>query len=171
MIRERWALAARPIDMRAHRFVLAAVAAVLVAGGCTAAPSPSVEPSPFPATPSPVVPSASGPAPSTVRPSPPLRPPSPPPREPTGRSPMPPPPSEIQNPLPGPERRLTGTVSRSGGCTVLVVGTRRWALVGHSVATLADGARMRVTGTLTTVPAGCAADMAVSVTRAEPAAT
>lgn len=82
---------------------------------------------------------------------------------------MPPPPSEIQNPLPGPERRLTGTINRSGGCTVLVVGTRRWALVGHGVTTLTDRARMRVTGTLTTVPTGCAADMALSVTRAEPA--
>jgi hypothetical protein len=84
---------------------------------------------------------------------------------------MPPPPSEIQNPLPGPERRLTGTISRSGGCTVLVVGTRRWALVGHGVTTLADGTLMRVTGTLTTVPTGCPADMALSVTRAEPAST
>ena len=82
---------------------------------------------------------------------------------------MPPPPSEIQNPLPGPDRRLTGTVTRSDGCIVLVVGARRWALVGHGVTALTDGARMRVTGTPTTLPAGCTADMALSVTRAEPA--
>jgi hypothetical protein len=169
MIRELRAVAARPIDMRAHRFALVALAAVLAVGGCTAAPSP--EPSPSRATPSPVAPSASGPGPSAVRPPPAGRPSSPPPLSPTRKPPMPPPPSEIQNPLPGPERRLTGTVTRSAGCTVLVVGTRRWALVGHGVTTLADGTLMRVTGTLTTVPTGCAADMALSVTRAEPAST
>lgn len=82
---------------------------------------------------------------------------------------MPPPPSEVQNPLPGPERRLTGTITRSGGCTVLVVGTRRWALVGPGATTLSEGVRMRVTGTLTPMPAGCTADLALSFTRAEPA--
>jgi hypothetical protein len=51
---------------------------------------------------------------------------------------------------------------------MLVVGERRWALVGGNATTLPAGTRMRVTGGLTAVPAGCDADMALTVTRAEP---
>jgi hypothetical protein len=169
---ERGGPAVRPIDMRAHRYALAALlVAALAAGGC-AGRSPSAAPSPE--APSPGLPTAASPspgAPSPGGPSPPVAASTPPPRPaPTTKgTPMPPPPSEIQNPLPGPERRLTGTVSRSGGCVVLVVGERRWALVGAAAAGLTSGARMRVTGAMAAVPAGCDADMAVAVTRAEPA--
>jgi hypothetical protein len=170
MIGERPAAGARRIDMRAQRLALAGLLAVLTAGGCTTrSPAPVDSPPPPSASPSSVPPPSAVP-PSARAPSAP--PPSaavPPPRPTTGGPPMPPPPGDIQNPLPGPERRLTGTVTRAGSCLALVVGERTWAVVGPGARGMEAGRRMRVTGNLTAVPDGCDADMAITVTNAEPA--
>ncbi|TDC43855.1 hypothetical protein [Micromonospora sp. KC213] len=70
----------------------------------------------------------------------------------------PPPPSggEIPGGLPWGGRTLTGTVKRSGGCTMLVVGTRRWALTGAAAEALNPGDRVTVHGALAPRPAACA---------------
>jgi hypothetical protein len=56
------------------------------------------------------------------------------------------------------QRTVTGTVVRTGGCTVLVVGQVRWVLTGDIAATLAAGSRMKVTGNLTNQPSSCAGE-------------
>jgi hypothetical protein len=61
----------------------------------------------------------------------------------------------VPGPLPWGSRTLTGVVERSGDCTMLVVGQRRWALTGKAAATLVPGAKVTVRGSLTTRPAGC----------------
>lgn len=86
---------------------------------------------------------------------------------------VPPAPSgDVPGPLPWGARTLTGVVERSGDCTMLLVGGRRWALTGPAAAALSPGAKVTVRGNLTTRPAGCGdRDLAqtVAVTRAEPA--
>jgi hypothetical protein len=156
---------ARRIDMRASRLALAGLlVTVVTVGGCTGGDAAPPTPAPSTSGPSTVTPSASaqdGVGTAPLRTTPPPKP------RPTSGATVPP--SEIPGPLPGPERRLTGTVDRAGGCAVLVVGERRWALLGRSADRLAAGARIRVSGRLTALPPGCDADMAVAVTRVEPA--
>lgn len=69
------------------------------------------------------------------------------------------------------QRTLTGTVQRAGGCTVLVVGERRWPLTGALAGSLTVGSRMTVTGNLAALPESCAneAGPALDVTHAAPA--
>ena len=62
---------------------------------------------------------------------------------------------EFPEGLPHGDRTLTGVVEESGGCLLLVVGTRRWALTGTAAEALAAGARVTVTGQVTTTGAGC----------------
>jgi hypothetical protein len=67
---------------------------------------------------------------------------------------------------------LTGTVRRTGGCTVLLVGTRRWPLVGDLAASLAAGSRVTVSGGLYPVSGACSATEsgpAIRVTSVQPA--
>jgi hypothetical protein len=52
-------------------------------------------------------------------------------------------------------RTVTGIVQRTGGCTVLVVGSVRWVLTGDLAASLNVGSRMTVTGNLTHRPSPC----------------
>ncbi|RSM69493.1 hypothetical protein DMB66_10870 [Actinoplanes sp. ATCC 53533] len=86
---------------------------------------------------------------------------------------VPPVPSgDVPGPLPWGARTLTGVVERSGECTMLLVGGRRWALTGPEAAALSPGAKVTVRGNLTTRPAGCGdRDLAqtVAVTRVETA--
>ena len=77
---------------------------------------------------------------------------------------------DVPGPLPWGARTLTGVVERSGDCTMLLVGRRRWALTGPAAAAISPGAKVRVRGNLTTRPAGCGdRDLAqtVAVTRVE----
>ena len=69
-------------------------------------------------------------------------------------------------------RTLTGTVQRSGTCTMLLVGQRRWALAGPVADGLAAGRRVKVTGHLTPRLAVCTGQetvQTVQVTRAHSA--
>ncbi|WP_157547880.1 hypothetical protein [Micromonospora sp. ATCC 39149] len=63
-------------------------------------------------------------------------------------------------------------MERSGGCTTLLVGTRRWALTGEAAEALNPGDRVTVHGALVPRPAACAdRDLAqtVAVARVDPA--
>jgi hypothetical protein len=118
--------------------------------------SPSIEPAPS-ATPTSATPTA---APSRSLP--------------VGPAGTPPPAGsgDVPGPLPWGGRTLTGVVERSGDCTMLLVGGRRWALTGEAAATLSPGERVTVQGSLTTRPAACAdRDLAqtVAVARVDPA--
>ena len=62
---------------------------------------------------------------------------------------------ELPGPLPLPDRAISGTVQRVGPCTVLLVGQRRWALLGPLAAQLKVGQRVRVSGPPATVPSMC----------------
>jgi hypothetical protein len=78
----------------------------------------------------------------------------------------------VPGPLPWGTRTLTGVVERSGDCTMLVVGRRRWALTGPKAAALSPGEKVTVRGSLDTRPAGCGdRDLAqtLAVARATPA--
>ena len=68
------------------------------------------------------------------------------------------------------QRTVTGVVKRQGGCTVLVVGERRWPLTGAIAAALPAGETRRVTGNLTQLPASCPGETgpAIEVTAASP---
>ncbi|TDC85758.1 hypothetical protein E1193_01500 [Micromonospora sp. KC606] len=90
----------------------------------------------------------------------------------TGVAPPSPPGGEVPGGLPWSGRTLTGTVERSGGCTTLLVGTRRWALTGEAAEALSPGDRVTVHGALAPRPAACAdRDLAqsVAVARVDPA--
>ncbi|PZF99044.1 hypothetical protein [Micromonospora deserti] len=79
---------------------------------------------------------------------------------------------EVPGPLPWGGRTLTGTVERVDGCTVLLVGERRWALTGAAAAALRPGDRITVHGGLTPRPAACGdpdVSDALAVNRVEPA--
>ena len=135
--------------------VLATVFAVGLTAGCTSA-------GPVTGTPSPSGSGGSGP--SAARST------APPPT--SSGAPAPgvtaSPGSELPyDPIP---RTLTGSVERSGGCTVLVVGARRWALTGALAGSLTVGSRVTVTGNLIQVPDSCSAEQgpAVQVTRLMP---
>jgi hypothetical protein len=69
------------------------------------------------------------------------------------------------------QRTVTGIVERTSGCTVLVVGTQRWALIGDLADSLNAGSRMTVTGYLTHQPPSCTteAGSGIQVTKAIPA--
>ena len=70
-------------------------------------------------------------------------------------------PGEVPGELPHGSRTLTGVVERSGDCTLLRVGDRRWGLTGTPAETLTAGDRVTVTGQITTAGADCAgADVA-----------
>ncbi|EEP70517.1 conserved hypothetical protein [Micromonospora sp. ATCC 39149] len=87
-------------------------------------------------------------------------------------SPLPPSGGDIPGGLPWGGRTLTGAVERSGGCTTLLVGTRRWALTGEAAEALNPGDRVTVHGALVPRPAACAdRDLAqtVAVARVDPA--
>jgi len=124
--------------------------------------SPSVPPVPSEApSPPPAPPEASGAAPQSTPSR--SRPGTPAPSAPSG---------DVPGPLPWGARTLTGVVERSGDCTMLLVGRRRWALTGPAAAALSPGAKVTVRGNLTTRPAGCGdRDLAqtVAVTRVSPA--
>lgn len=62
--------------------------------------------------------------------------------------------SELPGGLPYGERTATGVVERSGGCTLLNVDGSRWELTGPMADQLEAGARVTVTGQVTT--GGCA---------------
>jgi hypothetical protein len=65
--------------------------------------------------------------------------------------------------LVGPPVILTGVVSVRSTCTVLIVQGRRWALLGEPARALVDGGQVTVRGRPARVPAGCAADFALTV--------
>ena len=70
------------------------------------------------------------------------------------------------------ERVLTGTVRRTGSCTVLLVGTRRWPLVGELADRLTAGSQVTVSGGLYPVSGTCSATEsgpALRVTSVQPA--
>lgn len=82
-----------------------------------------------------------------------------PPAPPRGATttPVPPPgPGEVPGGLPHGNRTITGVVDRSGDCTMLRVGDRRWGLTGAPAGTLTPGDRVTVTGQITTTGADCA---------------
>ncbi len=56
------------------------------------------------------------------------------------------------------QRTVIGVVERPGECTVLVVGSNRWVLVGDLAASLTVGSRMTVTGNLTHRPSSCSGE-------------
>jgi hypothetical protein len=62
---------------------------------------------------------------------------------------------ELPEPLPLPNRAISGTVQRVGPCTVLLVGQRRWALLGPLAAQLKVGQRVRISGPPARVPSMC----------------
>jgi hypothetical protein len=67
---------------------------------------------------------------------------------------------------------MTGVVERDGSCTILVAGSKRWALMGAPAETLAVGAKVSVTTNAAAMPPGCAGRPelpAVLVLRATPA--
>ena len=51
---------------------------------------------------------------------------------------------------------MTGVVERDGGCTILVAGGKRWALMGEPASTLAVGAKVSVVTNAAAMPPGCA---------------
>ena len=70
------------------------------------------------------------------------------------------------------ERVLTGTVRRTGGCTVLLVGTRRWPLVGDLATSLTVDSRLTVSGGVFPVSGACSpteSGPAIRVTSVQPA--
>ena len=82
---------------------------------------------------------------------------APPAAEPSSAPSASPPPGgagELPGGLPHGDRTLTGVVERAGGCTLLVVGDRKWALSGTPADNLTVGDRVTVTGQITT--GGCA---------------
>ena len=68
-------------------------------------------------------------------------------------------------------RTVTGVVEHPGACTVLVVGTSRFVLIGDLAASLNVGSRMTVTGNLTHRPSTCPGEsgQGLQVTKAVPA--
>jgi len=154
----------RPTGMRV---TVAALMMVLMVAGCSDGDPPSAAPGASSGTPgvssgSAGAPGSGGPGPGGPGPGPTATPP-----QPSGTG-------EIQEGLPGPERTLTGMVERVGGCTVLIVGSRQWALAGPMAEGLPVGTRMTIVGPLTAVPGECArlrsqATQAIVVSRAAPA--
>ncbi|WBB68610.1 DUF5818 domain-containing protein [Micromonospora sp. WMMD812] len=116
-------------------------------------------PAPVPPTPRPSR-STPTPPPATARP------------EPTRPAATPPGGGDVPGPLPWGGRTLTGTVERDGGCTMLLVGERRWALTGDVAAGLTPGDRVTVHGGVAPRPAACGdrdLAQALAVNRVEPA--
>ncbi len=162
--------------MRRATVVLSVLGLLWQTAACSS-DGPSTDPSGVqPSVVSPSVP----PAPSGTQASEPAPPETagPPPRVPPSRSrpgspAAPPAPSgDVPGPLPWGARTLTGVVERSGDCTMLLVGKRRWALTGPAAAALRPGDKVTVRGSLTTRPAACGdQDLAqtVAVTRVRPA--
>ena len=152
--------ARRPTLTAALALALAPVLLGGCGGGETTGPAPSTSTPPTVTT---------APAATTVPPGPTGAPPAGPP--PTGGT-VPPTddgPTEVPNdPI---QRTVTGTVERTAGCTVLVVGSRRWPLTGGIADTLAAGGQYRVTGNLTQPPPACANEdgPGLQVTHAAPA--
>jgi len=68
------------------------------------------------------------------------------------------------------QRTIIGVVRRAGGCTVLVVGERRWPLTGPLAAALPVGETRKVTGNLTQLPGSCPNETgpAIEVTAVSP---
>jgi hypothetical protein len=149
----------RPITMRGRSALLAAVVAALLTTGCgsstapatappatrSPAPSGAAVPSPPASPPGPASPSDRQPPPSGTQPAP------------TGRDP------EQGRDLVGAPIVLTGTVAVRGGCVLLDVDGRWWALVGTPAAGLTDGHKVTVRGRPAPVPAGCAGTSALRV--------
>ena len=84
----------------------------------------------------------------------------------------PPGPGELPGGLPHGGRRLTGVVERSGDCTTLRVGERRWGLAGARAGGLTAGDRVTVEGQVTTPDPACAVPevaQAIVVRRVTPA--
>ncbi len=119
------------------------------ATGCGSEPTPppaTGQPSRTPeAGAGPASSSGSGPVPSTGSGT-----TGPPPSAPAATPTPPPGPGELPGGLPHGERTLTGVVERSGECTLLRVGARRWGLTGTPIDELADGSRVTVVGQVTT---------------------
>jgi hypothetical protein len=70
------------------------------------------------------------------------------------------------------ERVLTGTVRRTGSCTVLLVGDRRWPLIGDLAGGLIAGRRVTVSGPVYPLSGACSAagrGPAIRVTSVQPA--
>lgn len=151
---------------RVSRPALAVLIALVLVSGCTGgdatappAPGTSVTPSPANPTPGGSAP-ATGPASTAAPPPVPGTPTTGATVWPTGEVP--------HDPM---QRTLTGVVERDGGCTVLVVGERRWPLAGDLASSLTAGSRVSVTGNLTQVPPSCAGEdgPGLQVTNAFPA--
>lgn len=68
------------------------------------------------------------------------------------------------------QRTVMGVVRREGGCTVLVVGERRWPLTGPLAAALPVGETRKVAGNLTQLPGSCPNETgpAIEVTAVSP---
>jgi hypothetical protein len=172
--------------MRTLRILVISVAALGPLIGCGSDPErppAAAEPSaPSPgASPATSGPAATGPSPSRSTAKPGTGAPWPPgtgqaapaPSRSVTTRPVPPPTAgELPGGLPFGDRKLTGVVERSGDCTVLRVGTRRWGLIGGSAGTLVVGRRITVEGQVTTPDAGCSVPdvaQAVLVRRVTPA--
>lgn len=164
--------------VRRATIVLSMIGLLWQTAACSSADSPNdgssaqppVASSPVPPSPSaqPVPPTAASATPKATPPR--SRPTTTSPAAPAPGTPLPS--GDVPGPLPWGARTLTGVVERSGDCTMLLVGQRRWALTGRAAAALSPGTKVTVRGNLATRPAGCGdRDLAqtVAVTRADPA--
>ncbi|MGN9913927.1 DUF5818 domain-containing protein [Phytohabitans sp. LJ34] len=125
------------------------------------APMTGGTPSPDRQEPAPTNPGPSPTAPAVPPPTGATRPPAP--------GATPPPPDDRRGDLVKGRRTLTGAVSRDGACITLLVAGKRWSLSGAPTERLADGDKVRVTGTVATVRAACPGDHALVVTQVQPA--
>jgi hypothetical protein len=145
-----------------RRYLLAAVAGLLLTAGCDPGRAPDPGGAATPATPA--TPAAASGAPSATVSSPSQ---NSGPAVPAATSPTPRPPvtSDPDNPrdLVGPPVVLTGTVHRGHDCVILEAHDHRWALTGAGVTGLADGGHVTVRGRPIAVPAGCAADFGLAL--------
>ena len=140
--------ATRPIGM--VRPALAVLTTMLILSGCTDEPMVNV-PEPTPSSNSGTQPPASTPSPSTSTADITVTPPVGSGPSTTGATVFPT--GEVpHDPM---QRTVIGVVRRAGGCTVLVVGERRWPLTGPLAAALPVGETRKVTGNLTQLPGSC----------------
>ena len=140
--------------MRRAAIVVSVIGLLWQTAACTSAGPPDDRPPTGSSSAPPAPPESTSAAPGTTPPAPP---------SPSG---------DVPGPLPWGSRTLTGVVERSGDCTMLLVGRRRWALTGPMAAALSPGEKVTVRGSLDTRPAGCGdLDLAqtVAVARVAPA--
>jgi hypothetical protein len=162
--------------VRRATVVLSVIGLLWQTAACSSADPSNDAPVAQPSVASPSAPPVPGNAPSSRPPAPPEASSTAPTTTPSRSQPVAPDPTlpsgDVPGPLPFGARTLTGIVERSGDCTMLVVGKRRWALTGEAIGTLVPGAKVTVRGNLAARPIGCGdRDLAqtVLVTRVDPA--